>query len=81
MEYFCIGVKIVYSISIEKLVWVWKGSDLQDINNIIMQFCTCFISCEYTYLTDTLSAEHCEHLYTRFTQKFIIASQWMVQGL
>ena len=33
---FCIGTKIVYSISIEKSVWVWKGVDLQDVNNIIV---------------------------------------------
>ena len=35
MGEFCIGVKIVYSISIEKSVWVWKGVNLQDVNNII----------------------------------------------
>ena len=33
---FCIGTKSVYSISIEKSVWVWKGVDLQDVNNIII---------------------------------------------
>ena len=36
MGEFGIGVKIVYSISIEKLVWVWNRMDLQDVNNIIM---------------------------------------------
>ena len=36
MEEFCIGTKIVHSISIGKLVWVWKGVNLQDVNNIIV---------------------------------------------
>ena len=31
--------------------------DLQDINNIITQFSTCFILFKYAHLTDTLSAE------------------------
>ena len=31
--------------------------DLQDINNIIMQFLTSFTSYKYTHLTDTLSGE------------------------
>ena len=57
MEYFCIGAKIVYSISIEKLVWVWKGGDLQDINNIIMQFYTHIVSFEWMHSIDFLSAE------------------------
>ena len=33
---FCIGLEIVHSISIKKSVWVWKGVDLQDVNNIIV---------------------------------------------
>ena len=36
MGEFCIGAKIVYSISIEKSVWVWKVVNLQDVNNIIV---------------------------------------------
>ena len=36
MGEFCIGAKIGYSISIEKFVWVWKGVNLQDVNNIII---------------------------------------------
>ena len=32
MEESYIGVKSVYSISIEKPVWVWKVLDLQDVN-------------------------------------------------
>ena len=37
MEESCLGAKIVHSISIEKHVWVSKGVDPQDFNNIIMQ--------------------------------------------
>ena len=36
----CLGMKSVYRISIEKLVWVLKVLDLQDV---ITQFFTCFI--------------------------------------
>ena len=32
MEEIFFGVKSAYSISIEKIVWVWKGLDLQDVN-------------------------------------------------
>ena len=71
MEEFYIGVKIVYSISIEKCVWVWRGGDLQDVNNIIMQFCTCFISSELVHTIDFLSAECYQLLLNRnkHTQK------------
>ena len=62
---FGIGMKIVYSIPIEKLVRVWNGVDLQDVNNIITQFFVCFILFKCTHLTDNLSAEHSQHLYTR----------------
>ena len=57
MGEFCIGMKIVYSISIEKSVWVLKVVNLQDVNNIIVWFLTYFISFECMYLTDILSAE------------------------
>ena len=63
MGEFCIGMRIVYSISIEKPVWVWKEVNLQDVNNIIMQFCTCFISFECTCLMDILSAEQFQFLH------------------
>ena len=36
MGKFCIGMKIVHSISIEKSVWVWKVVDLQDVKYIIV---------------------------------------------
>ena len=36
MGEFCVDVKIVYSISIEKSVWVWKVVNPQDVNNIIV---------------------------------------------
>ena len=36
MGEFCVGMKIVYSISTEKSVWVWKVINLQDVNNIIV---------------------------------------------
>ena len=32
MEEIYLGMKFAYSISIEKLVWVWKGLDLQEVN-------------------------------------------------
>ena len=63
MREFCIGTRIVYSISIEKLVWLWKEVDLKDVNNIVTQFCTCFISFKCTCLTDILSAEHFQLLH------------------
>ena len=62
---FYIGVKIVYSISIEKPVWVWKGIDLQDINNIIVWFFTHFISFECMYSRNILSPECCQLLQNR----------------
>ena len=46
MGEFCNGMKVVHSISIEELVSVWKGLDLQDINNIIAQFFACIIPFE-----------------------------------
>ena len=36
MEEFCVGMKLIYSISIQKSVWVWKVINLQDVNNIIV---------------------------------------------
>ena len=65
IEEFGIGITIVYSIPIEKLVWVYNGVDLQDDNNIITQFFTCFIPFKCTHSTDTLSVEHSYHLYIR----------------
>ena len=64
MGEFCIGVKIVYSISIEKPVWVWKVVNLQDVNNVIVWFFTYFISFECTCLTDALNAEHSQKVYS-----------------
>ena len=58
MEEFCIGMKIVYNIPIEKLVWVLNGVDLQDVNNIITQFFICVIPFKFTHSTDTLSIEN-----------------------
>ena len=65
MEEFCIGTKIFHSIPMEKLVWVWKGSDLQNVNHIIMQFCTCFISSEWAHSIDFLNAQCYQLLQNR----------------
>ena len=65
MDEFCVGMKIVHSISIEKHIWVWKGGDLEDFNNITMQFCTCFISFEWVHTIDFLSAECYQSLQNR----------------
>ena len=39
----CVGTKVDHSISIEKLVWVLKGVNIQDFNNIKHIFSICFI--------------------------------------
>ena len=43
MEEFCLDMKFIYIISIEKLAWIWKGLDLQDGQYIIAQFSMHFI--------------------------------------
>ena len=65
MEKFCVGTKIVYSISIEKLVCVWKGVNPQDVNSIIIQFCACFISFEWVHSRNILSTECCQLLHKK----------------
>ena len=41
----------------EKLAWVWKGGNLQDVNMMTMQFCTCSVSSEWVHSIDFLSAK------------------------
>ena len=78
VEEYCIGMKFVCSISIEKCVWVWKGGHLQDFNNIIMQFCTYFISFEWVHSVVFLSAEGYQLLLNRnkLTQKVHNWEKW-----
>ena len=70
MDEFVYALKNAYSISIEKLVWVWNRADLQDVNNIITQCFICFIPFKCTHLTDTLSAKCLWYLHNRGYQMF-----------
>ena len=62
MEEFCLDVRFVYNISIEKLIEAWKGLNLQDVQYIIVQFFMCFISFEQAHSNDLFSAECFQYL-------------------